>query len=263
MKQIPIGDTTLSVFDDGRGPVVLFVHGFPLDHTMWIEQLSALAADYRVIAPDLRGFGGSAPVEGVLSMEQLANDCAALLDVLGIHEPITFAGLSMGGYVAWQFALQHASLLGKLVLCDTRAAADNPAGVETRLKMAEHVLAHGTDAVAEAMPLKIFGQHTLEHRDDRVESIRATIRNTRPATIAAAQRGMAARPDVTALLPTIRVPTLVIVGEEDTISPRAEMQAIAESIPGARLQLISQDGHVGPLEQPGQVNRALCEFLRT
>ncbi len=261
MKQLAVRDTRLSVFDDGQGPSVLFVHGFPLDHSMWIEQLSALAADYRVIAPDLRGFGGSAPGEGVLSMEQLADDCAALLEALDIREPITFVGLSMGGYVAWQFVRKHASRLGKLVLCDTRAAADTPAGVETRLKMAEHVLTHGTAAVAEAMPLKIFGQHTLEHRDDRVESIRAVIRNTRPETIAAAQRGMAARSDATSLLPLIRVPTLVIVGEEDTISPRAEMQAIAASIPGARYQLISQAGHMAPLEQPGQVNRALRDFL--
>ena len=153
----------LNVFERGTGPALLFVHGFPLDHTMWRAQLDHFAADFHVIAPDLRGFGASSPGPdvGSVSMEQFADDCARLLDALGVQTEVTFCGLSMGGYVAWQFARKYPQRLARLVLCDTRAAADTPAAAETRFKMAEHVLAAGTEIVARAMLPKMFAPATL------------------------------------------------------------------------------------------------------
>ena len=126
MARVQVRDTELHVVDRGGGPVVLLVHGFPLSHRMWESQIAALSDRSRVIAPDLRGFGESAPLrntEDVLTMEQFADDLAAMLTVLGVGEPVVFCGLSMGGYIAWQFWRKYASRVRALVLCDTRAVA--------------------------------------------------------------------------------------------------------------------------------------------
>src|SRR5688500_5812427 len=127
MPIISIGSSSFHVLEQGRGQLLLLVHGFPLDHTMWRAQVSDLAQDHRVIAPDLRGFGQSSPItadDAVVTMAQYADDLAALLCALNINEPVTFCGFSMGGYIAWQFAARHANQLGRLILCDTKAAAD-------------------------------------------------------------------------------------------------------------------------------------------
>src|SRR5690606_37351033 len=121
---IAISDTQLHVVDRGRGPVVLLVHGFPLDHSMWEEQLADLSSDFRVIAPDLRGFGASGVASETLTMSRLANDLAELLDALEVDQRIVYCGLSMGGYIAWPFFERHRARLAKLILCDTRAGSD-------------------------------------------------------------------------------------------------------------------------------------------
>lgn len=123
LKQIDIAGTTLSVADVGHGPPILFVHGFPLDHSMWRHQIAELSRDHRCIAPDLRGFGQSRVTAGKVSMEQFADDLAELLDALGVTEPVVFCGLSMGGYIAWPFVRRHATRLRALILCDTRDPA--------------------------------------------------------------------------------------------------------------------------------------------
>jgi len=255
------GSVRLSVFDEGTGIPILFVHGFPLSQDMWRGQFS-LADEHRVIAPDLRGFGDSETVPGTTTMAQLADDCAALLDALGVAEPVVFCGLSMGGYVGWQFVRRHPQRLRALVLCDTRAAADTPEAAEGRMKMADHVRRHGTAAVAEAMLPKLFASETFQSRADVVAEIRSTIEQTTPDGLAAAQMGMAARDDARSLLPTIGVPTLVVVGRDDAISPVDEMRGIADAIPGARFHVIENAGHMSPLEQPAEFNRLLVDFVR-
>jgi 3-oxoadipate enol-lactonase len=265
LRQIDLGDARLNVFERGAGPALLFVHGFPLDHSMWQAQLDHFAADFHVIAPDLRGFGSSSlgPDVGSVSMAQFADDCAKLLDALGVKTGITLCGLSMGGYIAWQFARKYPQRLARLVLCDTRAAADTPAAAENRFKMAEHVLAAGTEFVARAMLPKLFAPATFARQPEIVAAVERVIRETQPAAIAAAQRGMAARPDVSAWLPQFRVPALVVVGAEDAISPVDEMRQIAAGLHNARLAVIPDAGHMAPLENPAVVNRALEEFLRS
>ncbi len=168
----------------------------------------------------------------------------------------------MGGYVAWQFARKYPERLARLVLCDTRAAADTPAAAEGRFKMAEHVLTAGTEIVARAMLPKMFAPATLTRQPDVVAAMEQVILQTQPAAIAAAQRGMAARPDVYAWLPRFNVPALLIVGAEDVISPVDEMRQIAAGLPQARLAVIPDAGHMAPLENPAAVNRELHEFLR-
>ncbi|MBL9095168.1 MAG: alpha/beta fold hydrolase [Planctomycetaceae bacterium] len=261
MKNVTVNGVRHSVYDQGSGPTILFVHGFPLSHAMWEGQLSALAKRYRVVAPDLRGFGASDVVPGKTTMRQLADDCAALLDALKIAEPVVLCGLSMGGYVAWQFAKHHAAKLKALVLCDTKAAPDSAEAAETRLKMAEHVLNHGTGAVAEAMPAKLFAKATFERQPEIVAGIRHTIEATSREGLAAAQRGMAEREDVRGFLPHIAVPTLVVVGREDSISPVDEMRSVAEAIPKAKFHVIETAGHMAPQEQPAEFNQLLNEFI--
>lgn len=252
------------VEDRGSGPTLLLVHGFPLDHSMWQGQIDGLSDICRVIAPDLRGFGkNKAPLESVVTMEQFADDLAHLLDQLNIQPPICFCGLSMGGYIAWQFWQRHRRRIGQLILCDTRAVADTDDAARNRLEMADHLPEQGSALAADAMLPKLFSESTYQHRPDLVESTRQVMLQTKPASIAAAQRGLAQRADVTAMLPRIDVPTLVVCGEHDLISPVEEMRGIAAAIPGAQFHQIKDVGHMAPLEDPQAVNRAIRDFIES
>ncbi len=266
MKTATLSITQLAYVDRGAGVPVLLVHGFPLDHSMWAAQIAALSRLARVIAPDLRGCGQSplAPgdAERGISMETYADDLAELLTAIGVSEPIVLVGFSMGGYVAWQFLRKYGARVRALVQCDTRAKADNDEGRAGRLKMAENVAAWGSGRVAEMMGPKLFAPATFEKQPEVVAAVRKVVEQTLPAGIAAAQRGMAIRPDVTDWLPTITVPTLVLVGELDAISPREEMSEIADAVPGAEYVVIPHAGHMTTMEQPQAVNEALEGFLK-
>lgn len=264
MPTISIGSSSLHFVDQGRGQALLLVHGFPLDHTMWREQVSELSKDFRVLAPDLRGFGQSSQMDGddsVVSMAEFADDLAALLTALQVKEPVTLCGLSMGGYVAFQFAARHPGKLGRLILCDTKAAADTQEAAENRHKLAAKVLSEGSQVAAEAMLPKLFSKRASESKVGCVEETRQVILRTRPQAIAAALRGMAGREDFTARLGLIDVPTLVLCGAEDVITPPAEMRSIAAAIPGAEYCEVPAAGHMSPLEDPQTVNQALRRFL--
>lgn len=265
LREVAIGDGVLRVADTGSGPPVLFVHGFPLDHTMWREQFAALAPTHRLLAPDLRGFGGSCLTPGmatpdIVTMERFADDLAAVLDALSIPA-VTLCGLSMGGYVAWQFWKRHRARLSRLVLCDTRAAADTPVAAQGRRELADKVVHQGAAVVAGAMLPRLLAESTRASQPALIEFLRGIIRATNPVGIAAAARGMAEREDFTPLLPQIDVPTLVLCGEHDVISPVAEMQQIATSLPRAEFVVIPNAGHMAPLENPADTNAALLRFL--
>jgi len=261
MTRIQVGGIGLNVIERGSGTPFLLAHGFPLDHSMWAGQLAGLSDACRVIAPDLRGFGASEVVPGVATMQQMSDDLAGLLDALAIREPVVFCGLSMGGYVAWQFVLRHRARLSKLILCDTRAIADTTQAAAGRLKTAEQVLKEGPGVVADAMLPKLFAPNTAKGQPQLVDATRQVILQTQPAGIAAALHGLAQRPDVTEHLPKIDVPTLVICGEHDAISPPAEMEQFAARMPKARFVKIPGAGHMAPLEAPAAVNVAIKDFL--
>ncbi|HEX5446477.1 MAG TPA: alpha/beta fold hydrolase [Pirellulales bacterium] len=261
MKRVFARNLEFGVLDQGQGTPVLFVHGFPLNHTMWNAQLPVFAERRRVIAPDLRGFGSSVDTEGTVSMEDFADDLSAILDDLQVSEPIVYCGLSMGGYIGWQFVRKYRQRLRGLVLCDTRAAADTPEAATGRRKMAEQVIADGTQPVADGMLSKALSPRTMTERPEVVAAVRGMILSSDPTGVAAAQRGMAARPDVSGQLGQIDLPTLVIVGADDALSPADEMRGIAEAIPHARFVVIPEAGHLTPLENPSAFNAALAEFL--
>jgi pimeloyl-ACP methyl ester carboxylesterase len=267
MHHVVLKRSDLAYIDRGKGVPILLVHGFPLDHTMWNAQIDALTESARIIAPDLRGFGQSPlgdvdPQRGI-TMEQYADELAELLEALGIREPVVLAGFSMGGYIAWQFAQKYANRLGALIQCDTRAIADSEEARAGRLKMAENVAAWGSERVAEMMGSKLFSPHALETRPKMMAEFHSVVARTPPAAIAAAQLGMAARPDVSADLAAIELRTLVLVGELDAISPPAEMRAIADAIPDAAFVVIPNAGHMTTMENPAAVNEALTSFLAT
>lgn len=261
MNRIDVGDFEMAVEDRGSGRVLLFVHGFPLDHSMWQGQIDEFARSYRVIAPDLRGLGESTIGNGEVTMRRYADDLAALLDRLSIKEKIVFCGLSMGGYIAWQFWQKHAERLSALVLCDTRAVADTPEAKAGRAALAARVKEQGALAAADAMMPKLFGPKSEQNHPEAVAATRAAILRNSPPGIIAALDGMAKRPDATEMLGGISVPTLVVVGEHDAISPPDEMRGIAERIPAAEFVVIKGAGHMSPLENPRDFNAALSRFL--
>ncbi|MEQ8789148.1 MAG: alpha/beta fold hydrolase [Pirellulaceae bacterium] len=259
-KRVSIGAGELNVVDQGSGMPLLLVHGFPLDHTMWRRQIDALSDVCRVIVPDQRGFGQSGAVES-LSMEGMADDLAALLDALGVAEPMVYCGLSMGGYIAWQFVKRHGDRLAKLILCDTRAAADSEEARKNRYATAEKVLEQGSAVVAAGMLPKLFADSTVAQQPDIVEQTKQVIENTAPTTVAAALHAMAARIDATSMLPDVAVATLLVCGEHDALTPAAEMRQIAAAMPSAQYVEIADAGHMAPLEKPQPVNDAIRSFL--
>jgi pimeloyl-ACP methyl ester carboxylesterase len=187
---------------------------------------------------------------------------AGLLDVIGVREPIVLVGFSMGGYIGWQFVRKYGQRLRGLAACDTRAVADSDEAREGRLKMAEKVAEWGSARVAEMMGPKLFAPQTIVEQPEIVSAVRQVVERTAPEAIAAAQRGMAARPDMTSFLPKITLPTLVVVGEHDAISARDEMASVAKAIPSATFVEIANAGHMAPMENAEAVNDALVKFLR-
>ncbi len=263
MPHIAVSGVSLNVVEQGAGPVLLLVHGFPLDHSMWRGQIETLAKSHRVLAPDLRGFGRSDVTSDKVTMQQFADDLAAMLHALRIAEPVAFCGLSMGGYIGWQFFARHRAKLARLIQCDTRAAADTPEARDTRLRAAEEVEKIGPAKLVESMLPKLFPQAAIDAQRDFVVETKRVMLGTTWAGIAAAQRGMAERPDVSSLLPQIDVPTLIVCGEHDAIASTKEMRGIADAIPQAEYVEIAGAGHMAPLEDPPTFNMAVQKFLAT
>ena len=244
----------------GQGIPLLLVHGYPLDHMLWQPQLDQLSDIAQVIAPDLRGFGQSDAPDGIYTMEAYADDLAALLDTLKIERAVV-CGLSMGGYIVLAFWKKHASRVRGLILVDTRSGADAPAARQGRLDMAEQVKRHGTKPAADAMLPRVLAETTRQSRPDLIELAHAMMLRQPPAGIIGAQLGMAERPDSTPTLPTINVPTLVVFGDQDVITPaETEGRSLAAAIPGAKLVVIPNAGHLSNLEQPQVFNVAVREF---
>jgi 3-oxoadipate enol-lactonase len=257
MKTAPINGIELAYRDEGDGQPVLLIHAFPLNAAMWDRQLQALSPRHRVIAPDLRGLGATARGSGATSLDQHADDLAALLDHLRIDR-VTVAGLSMGGYISFALLRRHRARIARLILADSRAGADGDAAKQGREQNARLAEQQGPGAIADQMLPKLLAAAAPAALRDEV---RRMIEANDRAGIAAALRAMAARPDSTPLLATIDVPTLVIVGAEDALTPPSEANALYEAIPGCRLVEIPGAGHLANLDAPEEFNAAMDEFL--
>ncbi len=254
-----VGGVTLAVDARGDGPALLLVHGFPLDHSLWAHQVAALAR-WRRIAPDLRGAGASDAPDGGYSMTTYADDLARLLDRLHIERAVV-AGLSMGGYIAFEMLRRHRARVMGLILADTRADADSAEARQGRENMIEIARTQGAAAVAERMVPRLLGRSSQQTQPHVVEQVRAMVGRTPVPGIVGALGAMRDRPDSTPLLATIDVPTLVVVGAEDELTPPAASRAMASAIPSAAMTTIPGAGHLAPLEAPTAVTRVIAEFL--
>jgi pimeloyl-ACP methyl ester carboxylesterase len=265
MKTLSLNRVHIAYEDVGTGRPVVLLHGFPLNHAMWQPQIEFLSRSYRVIAPDLRGFGGSSLAKGDeqrgVEMHTYAEDVVALLDALEITEPVVLGGFSMGGYILWQFARRYPERVRALVACDTRVLADTEEGSAGRLKLAEQVMQVGIEPVVTAMLPKLLSPETHENNPNVVIQVSLMMRSCGPAAVAAALRGMARRPDMTAELPRITHPILVLVGSTDAISSPAEMRGFAENLAQHEFVEIPSAGHLVTLENPSAVNDAFVGFL--
>lgn len=248
--------------DQGRGLPVVLLHAFPQNRMMWEPQVSALSKTHRIIAPDFRGFGESDAPAGAYSLDQYADDMKGLLDHLSITQAV-FAGLSMGGYALFAFYRNYPERVKALVLADTRAGADGEEGQAGRLAMAKTAQEKGTEPIAGIMLPKLLSPVALQTRPELVRQVRTRIERTQPHGIAGAQMAMAARSDSVPLLSQIACPTLIIMGELDGPTPPSEGKLMADAIPGARLTIIPQAGHLSNLEQPEAFNAAVMNFLQS
>jgi 3-oxoadipate enol-lactonase len=252
----------LAYDDEGPGPVVVLIHGFPLDRTMWSSQLTTLGSRYRVIAPDLRGHGETPAPEGIYPIDEMADDVVELLDALKITEPIVLGGLSMGGYVALSIAVRYPKRIRGLILMNTRAGADTPETARVREDLAREVEASGSaEPVVGTMLPKLFGAATRANRAEVIARVGERMKGASARGVAGALRGMASRPDRTADLARIGVPALVLAGADDQLIPIDESRRMAEALPNAQLAVVPDAGHLAPLENPEASNEALLRFL--
>ena len=254
-----VGDTEIAFDDIGSGFPVVFLHAFPLNRTMWEPQVTALVGEFRCITIDMRGFGGSAAA-APFTVDRYADDVAAVLDTLGIARAV-ITGLSMGGYVAFAMWRRHRARVRALVLADTRATADTIEAIERRRTMIEMAETQGPTAVANAQIAGLVGKTTRDKRPDIYDAMHRMMAQSEVEGIVGALEALIARPDSTPTLGTIDVPTLVVVGDEDVVTPVADARALHDGIPGSRLEVLRQAGHLSSVERPAAFNTVMSEFL--
>lgn len=254
--------TTLAYTSAGSGEdVLVLIHGFPLTSGMWRPQIDALAsAQLRVVAPDLPGFGRTPGA--MTSVDACADAISDLVDEIGARR-VVLGGFSMGGYVAFAFVRRHATRLRGLILIDTKAEPDSDEGKRGRYAMAERAKAEGKGIVIDAMMPRLVSDSTFNGRPDVVRQVLDVESGVTLDGIVGALSAIAERPSSVAELPRIAVPALIVVGREDVITPVADAETMAAAIPGAKLVVIPDAGHMTPLEQPEAVNAAIRDWLAT
>jgi pimeloyl-ACP methyl ester carboxylesterase len=278
VHNLAVRKTQTAFTDAGEGPAILLLHGYPFDRSMWHEQVEVLKANgFSAIAPDLRGMGAtsgklqSGPQDKrgqaesyrtINTMDEMARDAAALLDQLHVGE-VVVCGLSMGGYVAFEFLKLFPSRVHALVLAGTRAPADNEKEKQARFEHAHRMLTEGMEPIATATMPKLLASRTLKEKPEVVDRVREMILNTDPGGAAAAQRGMAVRRDYSNDLSQIGVPTLIIVGREDAIRPVADAEFMQRGIRNSQLEIVEDAAHLTNMEQPEEFNKAMLAFLKS
>lgn len=256
---VVVDGAALAYGDRGQGIPLVLLHAFPLDSRMWLPQCGALTPQCRCITPDARGFGSS-DAGGPHTMDRYADDVVAILDALRIDRAV-IGGLSLGGYVAFSLWRRHRHRIRALILADTRAEADTDEVRARRAELAALALGKGPDAVAARQLPGLVGRTTREHNPDLYDSIHGMMLGASVEGIVGTLQAMAAREDSTALLGEVEVPTLVICGDEDAITPLKGMRAMAERIGPSRFEVIAGAGHLSSMERPAAFNHVVSEFL--
>ncbi|MEW2391706.1 alpha/beta fold hydrolase [Streptomyces venezuelae] len=265
MSSAAVNGATLHYDDIGpkTGLPVLLIHGHPFNRSLWSPQAAALAdAGYRVITPDLRGYGDSSVVDGPVYLRDFADDLAGVLDHLGIERAVV-GGVSMGGQIAMEMQRSHAGRVQGLLLSDTSAPAETPEGKAFRNRLADRLLAEGMEGYADEVIDKMLAAYNVTAMPEVAARVLLMMRATDPRGAAAALRGRAERPDYRDTLAATRCPVLIVVGADDVYTPLADAEALRQLVPHATLHVIEQAGHLPGAEQPLHFNAALLDFLRT
>jgi pimeloyl-ACP methyl ester carboxylesterase len=245
----------------GSGRPLVLLHAFPLSSAMWLAQREALAGTCRVLTPDLRGFGGSPQGSDEPSLDEMADDVAALLDAKNLDR-VVLGGLSMGGYVAMAFARRHPERLHGLVLADTKASADTEEAKANRLRIADAVEADPeSEVLLDAVLPALLGETTKARRAMVAGRVKALVQAAPATAVAWAQRAMADRPDSLESLRAVSVPALVVVGDEDVLSPPEDAHKMVEALPDGQLAVLAGAGHLSAVETPEAFAEAVAAYL--
>ena len=262
MLQVQTANAQLAVEVAGQGELLLFIPGFPLDHRMWSAQIDFFSESFRVLAPDLRGYGKSSAQAGPVTMHDLARDLIEMLDQLAPNQQVTVCGLSMGGYIAWQLVHHWPQRVARLILCHTRSAGDSPETARGRRIAIEGIRQSGPNGFLAAMLERLVAPQTKERNPEAVATIRQWMQEAPAESLVRTLDALAERPDATAWLEEVSCPTLVIAGSEDPITPAGEMRMMSERIRDAQFVLLDGVGHLSPCEMPERFNEVLQVFLR-
>lgn len=252
----------LTFEEHGEGKPFVLLHAFPLSNKMWQPQIEALAAENcRLILPDLRGFGESHNFSDINTMGEMACDISELLEMLKIERAI-IGGLSMGGYVTFNFLKRFPEKAAALVLCDTSAGSDSEESRESRFTLIEQIETEGAQALIDEMLPKLVCENTKQNKQELVNKIEKMFSEVNPQAAIAALRGMAQRKDNSDLLNQISLPTLLIFGKEDKVTNLMTAENLSNKIPNSKLVIIEDAGHYSNLEQPEIFNMALVDFIK-
>ncbi|MFI7316874.1 alpha/beta fold hydrolase [Streptomyces venezuelae] len=265
MSTVTVNGATLHFDDIGprTGLPVLLIHGHPFNRSLWSPQATALAdAGYRVITPDLRGYGDSSVSDGPVYLGDFADDLAGILDHLGVERAV-IGGVSMGGQIAMEMQRSHPGRVWALLLSDTSAPAETPEGKAFRNRLADRLLAEGMGGYADEVIDKMLAAYNVTAMPEVAARVLHMMRATDPRGAAAALRGRAERPDYRDTLAATRCPVLIVVGADDVYTPLADAETLHQLVPHATLHVVEQAGHLPGAEQPAHFNAALLDFLRT
>jgi 3-oxoadipate enol-lactonase len=260
--RIPINNLMIGYSDEGLydAPVVILIHGFPFNRTMWEKQVEVLKEKYRVIAYDVRGHGNSDAGKDEFSVGLFARDLIALMDELKIEKAV-LCGLSMGGYIALHAIENYTDRINALILCDTTCKADTPEGMEKRMKAIESIRESGVEAYADSSLKNFFAKSSFTKRIAEIIRVRKMMASTSEHTIVETLLALSKRKETCNFLPEIKVPVLILVGKEDIITPPEAAKFMHQRIKSSVLHIVKNAGHISNLENPVVFNEHLSEFI--
>ena len=259
---VTLSNITVSYNEEGpeNAPVIIFIHGFPLNKSMWDKQMIALKDKYRVIAYDVRGHGDSEAGDGDFSIELFVNDLLGMMDVLKVEKTV-LCGLSMGGYIALNAVTKHPDRFDALVLSDTNCLDDTSEAKEKRLKAIDNIRENGVEKFADESIKNLFALESFTTREAEIAAAKEMIVKTSNQSLFSTINALAQRKETCSILPEIKVPVLIMVGEEDKITPPEASKLMHDNIKDSRLSIIENAGHLSNMENPDRFNEQLKQFV--
>jgi pimeloyl-ACP methyl ester carboxylesterase len=252
----------LALFLDGnrKAKPIIFIHGFPYDHSMWDKQIEEFSKDYFCVSYDIRGLGSSPAGDGQFTMEMFVDDLEKIINELNLNRPI-LCGLSMGGYISLRAVERMENKLRALILCDTKSVADDNEGKLKRAAAIKQINGGNFENFIDAFVLNCFGDEFIKKNKSDFDTVVNRSKKSSPVGVKGSLLAMAGRTDTTHNLTKISIPTLIICGDEDKLSPPDVMKSMADKIKDSEFVLIKDAGHMTPIEKPQAVNKSIKDFL--